>query len=150
MEKEIRTNAYECMFVVDISAGVDAAAPTVQKFVNLIDTNGEIVDVAEWGKRRFEYPINDQNEGYYTVVTFKAPSDFPTELERLLNIDETVMRSMVVKIDEAVAERVARRAADRAAAAAAAAEAAENAETAEAPAEEAPAAEAESADVAAE
>lgn len=138
------------MFVVDISAGVDAAAPTVQKFVNLIDTNGEIVDVAEWGKRRFEYPINDQNEGYYTVVTFKAPSDFPTELERLLNIDETVMRSMVVKIDEAVAERVARRAADRAAAAAAAAEAAENAETAEAPAEEAPAAEAESADVAAE
>ena len=138
------------MFVVDISAGVDAAAPTVQKFVNLIDTNGEIVDVAEWGKRRFEYPINDQNEGYYTVVTFKAPSDFPTELERLLNIDETVMRSMVVKIDEAVAERVARRAADRAAAAAAAAEAAENAETAEAPTEEAPAAEAESADVAAE
>ena len=119
MEKEIRTNAYECMFVADISAGADAAAPTVQKFVNLIDTNGEIIDVAEWGKRRFEYPINDQNEGYYTVVTFKAPSDFPTELERLLNIDEAVMRSMVIKIDEADAERVARRAADRAAAAAA-------------------------------
>lgn len=144
MEKEIRTNAYECTFVADISAGADAAAPTVQKFVNLIDTNGEIIDVAEWGKRRFEYPINDQNEGYYTVVTFKAPSDFPTELERLLNIDETVMRSMVIKIDEAVAERVARRAADRAAAAAAAAEEAANAATEEvavaeeaAPAEEA-------------
>lgn len=120
MEKEIKMNAYECMFIADISAGVDAAAPTVQKFVNLIDTNGEIVDVAEWGKRRFEYPINDKNEGYYTVVTFKAQSDFPTELERLLNIDESVMRSMVVKIDDAVAERVARRAADRAAAAAAA------------------------------
>ena len=120
------------MFVADISAGADAAAPTVQKFVNLIDTNGEIIDVAEWGKRRFEYPINDQNEGYYTVVTFKAPSDFPTELERLLNIDETVMRSMVIKIDEAVAERVARRAADRAAAAAAAAEEAANAATEEA------------------
>ena len=144
MEKEIRTHAYECMFVADISAGADAAAPTVQKFVNLIDTNGEIIDVAEWGKRRFEYPINDQNEGYYTVVTFKAPSDFPTELERLLNIDEAVMRSMVIKIDEAVAERVARRAADRAAAAAAAAEEAANAATEEvavaeeaAPAEEA-------------
>ena len=132
MEQEIRTNAYECMFVADISAGADAAAPTVQKFVNLIDTNGEIIDVAEWGKRRFEYPINDQNEGSYTVVTFKAPSDFPTELERLLNIDETVMRSMVIKIDEAVAERVARRAADRAAAAAAAAEEAANAATEEA------------------
>lgn len=134
MEKEIKMNAYECMFIADISAGVDAAAPTVQKFVNLIDTNGEIVDVAEWGKRRFEYPINDKNEGYYTVVTFKAQSDFPTELERLLNIDESVMRSMVVKIDDAVAERVARRAADRAAAAAAEAEAKAAAEAA--PAEE--------------
>ncbi len=139
MEKEIKMNAYECMFIADISAGVDAAAPTVQKFVNLIDTNGEIVDVAEWGKRRFEYPINDKNEGYYTVVTFKAQSDFPTELERLLNIDESVMRSMVVKIDDAVAERVARRAADRAAAAAAA-EAEAKAAAEAAPAEE-PAAE---------
>ena len=139
MEKEIKMNAYECMYIADISAGVDAAAPTVQKFVNLIDTNGEIVDVAEWGKRRFEYPINDKNEGYYTVVTFKAQSDFPTELERLLNIDESVMRSMVVKIDDAVAERVARRAADRAAAAAAA-EAEAQAAAEAAPAEE-PAAE---------
>ena len=139
MEKEIKMNAYECMFIADISAGVDAAAPTVQKFVNLIDTNGEIVDVAEWGKRRFEYPINDKNEGYYTVVTFKAQSDFPTELERLLNIDESVMRSMVVKIDDAVAERVARRAADRAAAAAAT-EAEAQAAAEAAPAEE-PAAE---------
>ena len=139
MEKEIKMNAYECMFIADISAGVDAAAPTVQKFVNLIDTNGEIVDVAEWGKRRFEYPINDKNEGYYTVVTFKAQSDFPTELERLLNIDESVMRSMAVKIDDAVAERVARRAADRAAAAAAA-EAEAQAAAEAAPAEE-PAAE---------
>lgn len=139
MEKEIKMNAYECMFIADISAGVDDAAPTVQKFVNLIDTNGEIVDVAEWGKRRFEYPINDKNEGYYTVVTFKAQSDFPTELERLLNIDESVMRSMVVKIDDAVAERVARRAADRAAAAAAA-EAEAQAAAEAAPAEE-PAAE---------
>ncbi len=139
MEKEIRTNAYECMFVVDLSAGTDAAQSTVQKFVNLIESNGEIVDVAEWGKRRFEYPINDMNEGYYTVVTFKAPAEFPNELERLLNIDEAVLRSMVIKIDEAVAERVARRAADRAAAAAeaAAAEAAAPAEeTAETPAEE--------------
>lgn len=127
------------MFVVDLSAGTDAAQSTVQKFVNLIESNGEIVDVAEWGKRRFEYPINDMNEGYYTVVTFKAPAEFPNELERLLNIDEAVLRSMVIKIDEAVAERVARRAADRAAAAAeaAAAEAAAPAEeTAETPAEE--------------
>ena len=39
------------------------------------------------------------NEGYYTVVTHKAPADFLAELDRLFNIDETIMRSMTVKLD---------------------------------------------------
>ena len=81
MEKEIKMNAYECMFIADISAGVDAAAPTVQKFVNLIDTNGEIVDVAEWGKRRFEYPINDKNEGYYPSLPSRLSPISPPSLK---------------------------------------------------------------------
>ena len=96
MENEIKMNAYECMFIVDISTGTDAAAPTVQKFVNLIDTNGEIVDVAEWGKRRFEYPINDQNEGYYVLVNFQSGPEFPAELDRIYKITDGVMRSLIV------------------------------------------------------
>ncbi len=131
----IKNNAYECMFVTDIC---DATAEKVSKFVSLVKENGEIIDVTEWGKRRFEYPINDKNEGYYTIVTFRAPSAFPAELERLMNIDESVMRSIIVRLDEAEAEKVARRAADKAAAAnAPAAEEAAPAESTEAPAAEA-------------
>lgn len=147
MDNKIRS-AYECLFITDVAAGNEATEVTVNKFLSLVKENGEIIDITEWGKRRFEYPINDKPEGYYTIVTFRADPEFPAELERLLNIDEKIMRTLILKLDEEEAAKVARRAADKAAAAAApaveevAAEVAPVAE--EAPsAEEAPAADAE-------
>ena len=105
MEKVL--NSYESLFIVDLSNGEEAAKATVNKFTTLMAENGEIVDIADWGKRRLAYPINDMNEGYYTVVTFKAEASFPAELERLFNIDETVMRSIVLRLEhEAVAKPV--------------------------------------------
>ena len=105
MEKII--NSYETLFIVDVSNGDEAAKATVAKFTDIIAKNAEIVEVAEWGKRRLAYPINDMPEGYYTVVTFKAEPAFPAELERLYNIDEKVMRSLVLKLEyEAVAKAV--------------------------------------------
>ena len=103
MEKVI--NSYETLFIVDVTAGEEATKATVTKFTDIIAKNAEIVEVADWGKRRLAYPINDMPEGYYTVVTFKAEPAFPAELERLYNIDESVMRSIVVKLEyEAVAK----------------------------------------------
>ena len=58
-----------------------------------------MVEVNEWGKRRLAYPINDKNEGYYVVATFKAEAGVPVELDRNYNIDESIMRSMIVKLD---------------------------------------------------
>ena len=119
MEKVL--NSYESLFIVDLTNGEEAAKATVNKFTSLIAENGEIVDVADWGKRRLAYPINDMNDGYFTVVTFKADGSFPAELERLFNIDESVMRSIVLKLDH---EPVAK-AAESAPAAEASAEATE-------------------------
>ena len=97
MEKII--NSYETLFITDLSNGEEAAKATVNKFTGLIGSNGEIVEVAEWGKRRLAYPINDMNEGYYVVVTHKTVPSFLAELDRLFNIDETIMRSLTVKLD---------------------------------------------------
>lgn len=146
MDKTIMNGAYELLFIADVANGTEATEATVKKFVELVEANGEIVDKAEWGKRRFEYPINDKKEGYYTIVTFRSEPAFPAELERLLNIDESVMRSLIVKLDEKAVESLLKRNAEKAAREAAAAEAAAEApaeETAEeaAPAEEAPVAE---------
>ena len=105
MEKVI--NSYETLFIADVTGGEEATKATVNKFVDIIAKNAEIVEVTDWGKRRLAYPINDMPEGYYTIVTFKSEPAFPAELERLYNIDESVMRSMVLKLEyEAVAKAV--------------------------------------------
>ena len=109
MEKVI--NSYECLFIADVSKGEEATDATVNKFMSLIEANAEVVDVAKWGKRRLAYPINDMPEGYYVVATFKAEPSFPSELERLYNIDETIMRSMVIKLEYDAAEKKAQKAA---------------------------------------
>ena len=92
-------NSYETLFITSIANGEEATNATVEKFTNLIASNGEIVEVLDWGKRRLAYPINDMPEGYYTVVTHKCAPSFLAELDRLFNIDESIMRSMTVKLD---------------------------------------------------
>lgn len=97
MEKVI--NSYETMFIVDLDAGETGVKTAVSKFTDMISSNAELVEVNEWGKRRLAYPINDKPEGYYVVVTFKSGSDFPKELDRNYNIDESIMRSLIVKLE---------------------------------------------------
>ena len=97
---EIIKNFYESLFIVDVTGGEDAVKASVEKFVGLINNNAETVyEVNEWGKRRLAYPINDKPEGYYVVVTFKADPNFPAEFERLANIDESILRSMVIRLE---------------------------------------------------
>ncbi len=103
MEKVI--NSYESIFIVDLVNGEEAAKATADKFVSCIKENAELVEETVWGKRRLAYPIDDKPEGYYVVATFKADALFPAELERLMNIDEMILRSMVIRLEhEAVAK----------------------------------------------
>ena len=105
---EIIKNFYESMFIVDVTGGEDAVKASVEKFVGLINANSETVyEVNEWGKRRLAYPINDKPEGYYVVVTFKANPEFPAEFERLANIDESILRSMVIRLENEPAVKAA-------------------------------------------
>ena len=105
MEKVI--NSYECLFIVDTANGDDAVKAKVEKFTGKIAANAEFVEVNEWGKRRLAYAINDKTEGYYVVVTFKSEPKFIAELERRFNIDETIMRYLVVKLDFDAATKAA-------------------------------------------
>ena len=53
-----------------------------------------------WGKRRLAYAIDYKTEGWYVLVTFKAPVELPRELERNLQINENVLRYLIVKLVE--------------------------------------------------
>ena len=102
MEKKICS--YETLFAVNGTLAEDEIKALVEKFVALIGENASDVDVNEWGKRRFAYPINYVTEGYYVLVTFKSEPGFPAELDRVFGITEGVLRYMTtVKNEKAVA-----------------------------------------------
>ena len=94
------TNSYETLFIVDAQLAEDEIKATVEKFTALIESNGTLGEISEWGKRRLAYPINDKNEGYYVLVNFEAEGAFPAELERLFGIDDRIMRSIVIRHEE--------------------------------------------------
>lgn len=104
-------SSYETMFIVDMTIGEEAVKSTIAKFTDLIAKNGTVEEVNEWGSRKLAYPINDLNEGYYVVVTFKSAPDFPAELERIFGITEGIMRSVVIKLDEKMLAKKAAKAA---------------------------------------
>lgn len=130
-------NSYESLFIVSLANGEEAAKATVSKFTNLIAANAEVIRVDEWGKRRLAYPIQDMNDGYYTIVTFKNDGNFPAELQRLMNIDETVLRAITIKLEYDAAKRVVETPAAQEPAAPVEDEVVEETEAPEAPAEEA-------------
>ncbi len=92
MEKKICS--YETLFAVRGNLAEDDCKALVEKFVSLIKENATDVEVNEWGKRRFAYPINYVTEGYYVLVNYKSEPVFPLELERVFGITEGVLRYM--------------------------------------------------------
>lgn len=95
-------NRYELTYIIDTAVEENARKELIEKFSALITANGgEIEKVDEtWGKRRLAYAINDKTEGYYVLVTMKAPSDLPREIERNLEINENIMRYLTIKLEE--------------------------------------------------
>lgn len=93
-------NKYETIFIIDANLDEEKITALVDKFKSLISDAGEIISVDEWGKRRLAYPINDITEGYYVLVNFACRPDFPRELERVYNITDGILRSIVIRQDE--------------------------------------------------
>ena len=90
---------YETMLVTNPALDEEASAALIGKFKSLIEANGTIDSVDEWGKRRLAYPINDLMEGYYVLMTFDAKPEFPAELDRVFKITEGVMRSLITDVE---------------------------------------------------
>ena len=86
---------YEAMVVFSIKNGEDNVKALVEKFKSLIESNETLEEANEWGKRKLAYEINDETEGYYVLYTFESKPDFPAELERVMNITDGVLRSMI-------------------------------------------------------
>ena len=95
-------NRYEMIYIIDADLEETARKELIEKVSALITNNGgEIEKVDEtWGKRKLAYAIDYKTEGWYVLVNFKAPVELPRELERNLQINENVLRYLVIKLVE--------------------------------------------------
>ena len=87
---------YEVMYIISGKLTEEETAPIVEKFKTLIEENGTIDEMQEMGKRKLAYEINYIPDGYYVLVKFTSAPEFPAELDRVYNITEGVMRSMII------------------------------------------------------
>lgn len=87
---------YEAVVVFSVKNGEEQIKALTEKFSDLIKSHGTLTNVDEWGKRKLAYEINYENEGYYVLYTFESAPDFPAELERVINIADGILRSLVV------------------------------------------------------
>lgn len=87
---------YEIVLVFSLSKGEEAAQALKAKFTDMISKNGTLGEVEEWGKRRLAYPIKYETEGYYVVANFSCEESLPAELDRVINITDGVLRSLII------------------------------------------------------
>jgi small subunit ribosomal protein S6 len=88
---------YESVFIIDATQDEETIKGLIEKIKTLVEKSAQLESIDEWGKRRLAYPINDLTDGYYTLMLFSAPPDFPQELERIYKITEGIIRYMVIK-----------------------------------------------------
>jgi small subunit ribosomal protein S6 len=94
---------YELMVILDAAIDERTVAPSLDKFLNVIRNGAGTIDSVDiWGRRRLAYEINKKTEGIYVVVNMHANSADVIELDRQLKISEAVMRTKVLRADEAV------------------------------------------------
>ena len=91
---------YEALYILKPDLTEEQNAALIERFKGIVEANGTVSEVNEWGKRRLAYPINDLMEGYYVLMTFSAKPECPRELDRILRITDGVMRSLIVSKDE--------------------------------------------------
>ena len=98
------THQYELMVILNPEVDERQVAPTLDKFLKVITNDGGSVDnVDVWGKRRLAYEIQKKTEGLYAVVNFTATSEATAELDRQLKLNEQIMRTKVLRAEEAQA-----------------------------------------------
>lgn len=91
---------YEVMVILDPETQERTVAPTLDQFLTVITKGGGTVDNIDiWGRRRLAYEIQKKHEGIYAVLSLTANPDDVRELERQFGINESVMRTKVMRTD---------------------------------------------------
>lgn len=91
-------NKYELLFIIANDVNEEKREQLINKFKGLIEEKGgEIAGVDKWGMKKFAYPINYKNEGFYVLVNFSSKPEIIEGISKLMNITDGIVRHMFVK-----------------------------------------------------
>lgn len=94
------SNYYEFTYIVNAVLEEDAYKAVVEKYTQLFKDNGaEYDEIDEWGLRQFAYEIDKKNSGYYVNTYFTAPAEAIGAVERVMRIDDDIVRYLTLKYD---------------------------------------------------
>jgi len=93
-------NNYEMMYILDSEMEESAREALLERVKGVIESDGSVESVEEWGLRKLAYEIRKQREGFYYLLQFQAGPDLPRELDRNMKIWEGILRHMIVKNEE--------------------------------------------------
>lgn len=91
-------NKYELLYIISSSATEEQREGVIEKVKTLIEKNGgEIAGTDKWGMKKFAYPIDFKNEGFYVLVNFNANPEAVAIINNTMNITENIVRQMIIK-----------------------------------------------------
>ena len=93
--------AYELMVILNPEVEDRAVEPSLSKFLEIVTNAGGTIDNLDiWGRRRLAYELQKKSEGIYAVVNFTASPETAAELDRVLNLNESVMRTKIIRPED--------------------------------------------------
>lgn len=93
-------NRYEAVLIFRPDMAEAERTELFDRFKGIIEEDGEVTNVDDWGKRRLAYEINYIKEGYYYIVEFNSNPDHIREFERRLRLSDFVIRYMVIRKED--------------------------------------------------
>ena len=93
-------NKYEILYIISGSADEVTRDALTEKFKDyVVAAGGTVENIEKWGIKKFAYPVNYKDEGYYVLMNFTSPAGVPAEMQKLMQITENLVRSMWVRKD---------------------------------------------------
>lgn len=93
---------YELLYIIKTDVSEEQNAATIERYNGILANEGaEVTSVDKWGKRRLAYTIDKKySDGFYVLVKFNGESNAVDEVDRLMKIDENLIRHMITRVDE--------------------------------------------------
>ena len=93
--------AYETVFITDPDIPEEDLDKITERLTGIVDNfNGKIIGVKKWGKRKLAYRVKKRSKGYYFILNFLGDRALTTELERVLKLDDRILKYLTLKADE--------------------------------------------------